>query len=109
MTTISIAPHPSYFNRALRSLGVTDVEVAEKPDGRMHAIMGNDGTAQLVNAIAVAYAKLIAAESQIGALGRVRTALGEVKGTETHGYADVDDAIEDVESVISNLTRISAE
>lgn len=97
--------HPNFYNNALRALGVDDVSVAEKEEGGMRAVMGNAGTGQMVNAIAVAYTKLIAAESQIGTLRRVKDVLANPDADQL----TIADAIDDLDRMISNLEHIATE
>lgn len=107
--TINIGPHPDLYNRALRDLGVTSVTVEERADGVQCANTNEGAIGDLINAIAVAHVKLIAAESQISLLTSAKGKLQLVMGMQAGDWSELEDAIENVDSVIANLTAISRE
>lgn len=108
--TISIAPAPETFNRALRAFDITNIVVSER-DGQARVTAPDIATAigELVNALAIAHIKLIAAESNVATLNRIRQAVASTAGLQAGDYAALEDILEDVERVISSLEGISRE
>lgn len=99
--------HPNYFNTALRSLGVPAVTVVEDENG-MRGVADDmaEAVSQLVNAVTLAYTKLIAAESCIGTLERTRMRIHGLR-TGQASEAEVEDMLGDLKSVIRSLTNIT--
>ena len=104
-STISLI-HPDFYNRAFKALGVTDLTAHEK-NGQMRVSVGDGAIGQVSNALATAFTKLLAAESQVALLRGALGNIGQARGLRDWG--ELDEAVEQIEQAIGNLERISRE
>lgn len=104
--TVSIAPHPSMFNRALRALGVDSVTVSES-DGQTKVTTRDGHLSDLVNALVIAHTRLLAAESNASGVERSLTQLRLVTGLHIDDRTALDEAREELRRISDNLTGLA--
>jgi hypothetical protein len=104
--TISIAPTAGVYQRALEAFDVKSVTVRDVPERDAVTCSFEPGAlGELVSALTTAHFKLIAAESCLGTLNRLRQAVASMPTYETN---DVEDALESLERVIRSLEGIAS-